>query len=130
MSPEQEEVARILLDRARSDLRACSTLARSEVMEDDVVGFHAQQAIEKSIKVALVLKGIDFPRTHDLDFLLDRAEAGGLSVPGEIEATSWLTPWAAELRYDEGPAALDRDGALAAAQRVVEWATSLLEESA
>lgn len=38
-------------------------------MEDDVVGFHAQQAIEKAIKVARVLRGIDFPKTHDLDFV-------------------------------------------------------------
>jgi HEPN domain-containing protein len=31
-------------------------------MRDDVVGFHAQQAVEKALKVALVLADIDFPR--------------------------------------------------------------------
>ena len=41
-------------------------------MDDDVVGYHAQQAVEKAIKAVLVLCGIDFPRTHDLDFLLAR----------------------------------------------------------
>lgn len=30
-------------------------------MEHDVVGFHAQQAVEKAIKVSLVLHDIDFP---------------------------------------------------------------------
>jgi hypothetical protein len=30
-------------------------------MRDDVVGFHAQQAVEKALKVALVLADVDFP---------------------------------------------------------------------
>lgn len=44
-------------------------------MEDDVVGFHAQQTVEKAVKAVLVLHGIAFPRSHDLDFLLDRGAA-------------------------------------------------------
>jgi HEPN domain-containing protein len=54
-SPEQREYAAVLLHRAESDLRACRKLAEDEAMDDDVVRFHAQQAVEKSLKVALVL---------------------------------------------------------------------------
>jgi HEPN domain-containing protein len=31
-------------------------------MDDRPVGFHAQQAVEKAVKVALMLEGIDFQR--------------------------------------------------------------------
>lgn len=42
-----------------------------------------------------------------------------------MEGTEWLTPWAADLRYDE-PVALDRKAALAAAEHAHRWAASLL----
>lgn len=119
----------MLLRRAESDLRACSTLADDQTMDDAVVGFHAQQAVEKAIKVALVLHGVDFPRTHDLDFLLARAEGRGLGVPDEIEDAEWLTPWAAQLRYDEDASPLDRGAAITAAASAVEWARSRLSGS-
>jgi len=91
-SPEQREVADVLLRRADSDLRACRRLADEPDMEDDVVGFHAQQAVEKAVKAVLVLHGVDFPRSHDLDFLLARADGHGLRIPDLIEDAEWLTP--------------------------------------
>ena len=124
-SPEQREYAAVLLRRAESDLRACRRLAEDAAMEDDVIGFHAQQAVEKALKGALVLAGIPFPRTHDLDFLLTRAEGHGLQVPPELAESEWLSPWAAQLRYDEIAPGLDRDKALEAAQAAVAWARSL-----
>jgi HEPN domain-containing protein len=95
-------------------------------MEDDVVGFHAQQAVEKAVKVVLVLHGIDFPKTHDLDFLLARARGHGLQAPVDLESADWLTPWAAQLRYDESAGPLDRDAILAATS-AVSWARSMLD---
>ena len=35
----------------------------------EIVCFHAQQAAEKMLKAFLVSKGIDFPKTHDLQEL-------------------------------------------------------------
>jgi HEPN domain-containing protein len=60
-SPEQIEVAELLMRRAESDVRACRRLAGDPEMDDDVVGFHAQKAVEKAVKVALILRGVDFP---------------------------------------------------------------------
>jgi HEPN domain-containing protein len=37
----------------------------------DAACFHAQQCIEKYLKARLVQENIRFPRTHDLDCLLD-----------------------------------------------------------
>ena len=66
-----------------------------------------------------------FPRTHDLEFLAARLRERHIELPRELEHAQWLTPWAADLRYDE-PAPLDRDGALTAAQGAVRWAATYL----
>jgi HEPN domain-containing protein len=44
------EVARVLLEKAAGDLAALELLASDQNQADHVVGFHAQQAVEKSIK--------------------------------------------------------------------------------
>lgn len=82
----------------------------AEHMRDDVVGFRAQQAVEKALKVALVLANVDLPRSHDLRELVDIAADNDIAVPGSIEQAHWLTPWAAQLRY-EMLELLDRDAA-------------------
>ena len=47
-------------------------------------------------------------------------------MPEELASVDWLTPWAAELRYDE-PTALDRAAALAVAESAARWSGSLLD---
>lgn len=46
-----------------------------EIMRDikdvtEIVCFHCQQATEKYLKVLLIKNNIDFPKTHNIDFLL------------------------------------------------------------
>ncbi len=89
--------------------------------------FHAQQAAEKALKVALVMADINFPRSHDLRELADMAVDNGVAVPESIQEARWLTPWAAQLRY-EMLEPLDRDAALSVAADAVEWAKSLTVE--
>ncbi len=115
----------MLLRRAKGDLQACRVLAEDADIDDSAVGFHAQQAVEKALKVVLVLAETELPRTHDLEMLVEQVQASGVKVPNELVSVEWLTPWAAELRYDE-PAALDRAAALAAAERASSWAAELL----
>ncbi len=99
---------------AAGDLYACHKLADDAEVDDHIIGFHAQQAVEKALKVALVLADSELPRTHDLELLVEQVKEAGTEVPDELSDTEWLTPWAAELRYDE-PATLDRTVALTAA---------------
>jgi HEPN domain-containing protein len=126
-TPEQREYAALLLERAKSDLGALRVLMADEDMLDDVVGFHAQQAAEKALKVVLVMADIDFPRSHDLRELADMAVDNGVAVPESIQEARWLTPWAAQLRY-EMLEPLDRDAALSVAADAVEWARALTVE--
>jgi HEPN domain-containing protein len=115
-SPEHVEYAEMLLRRARGDAYACRVLADDVEIDDSAIGFHAQQAVEKALKVALVLADVELPRTHDLAQLVEQVQASATEVPDEFASIEWLTPWAAELRYDEPTTPLDRSAALAAAE--------------
>jgi HEPN domain len=53
-SPEHIEYAEMLLRLAESDLQACRVLAAASDIADGAVGFHAQQAVEKALKTAIV----------------------------------------------------------------------------
>lgn len=90
-TPEQLEVADLYLTKASSDLAAARALAADADQQDDVVGFHAQQTVEKSIKAVLALKGSDIPRTHDLVLLARLAGNEDDRTPPELEEARSLT---------------------------------------
>ena len=58
----------------------------------------SQQAAEKALKAALVLEGIEFPFTHDLDALRNRLPDGWSVSAAHIDLAE-LTQWAVESRY-------------------------------
>jgi hypothetical protein len=60
--------------------------------------------------------------------MVERVNEAGTRVPDELSDMEWLTPWGAELRYDE-PIALDRSAALAAAKSASGWAAVLLADA-
>jgi len=56
--------------KADEDYRVAERELAAEPPAYGAVCFHAQQAVEKLFKGLLVDAGVDFPRTHDLTFLL------------------------------------------------------------
>jgi HEPN domain-containing protein len=128
-SPEQIEYAEVLLRKAEGDCTAVSTLLGNEEIADDILGFHAQQAVEKAAKAVLTLRGLDYPRTHDLRYLVERLRDSAVDPPSPIADAGWLTAWATEFRYDDPPPPrLNREEALAAARAAITWARSALVE--
>jgi len=128
--PEQIEVAELLAGKSAGDLLVTQKLAHDPEVNDDPVGFHAQQAVEKALKVALTLRGVDYPKTHDLDFLAGLAGKNEIELPAEMANAGWLTPWAAEFRYDDAPLeTLDRDRAVVLAEFAVDWCRGLITEA-
>lgn len=95
------DLARSFARSARDDLDALVALHEIPGIADAVVGFHAQQAVEKALKAAIVNAGGELHRTHDLRFLVRQARDLTIAVPSEVAEAQWLTPWAAELRYGE-----------------------------
>ncbi len=60
------------LSRAEEDLDVATRLIAESTPYLSTVAFHAQQAAEKFLKAFLVRHGVEFPKTHDLEELLDR----------------------------------------------------------
>ena len=128
LTAEEFEEAKRLLTAARSDLRAAELLAGDAAQGNDVVGFHVQQAVEKSIKAVLASLGVEIPYTHDVSFLLDIVTDHGADVPESVASAEWLTPWAAAMRYGAGDdVALDRRAAVGVARDALRWAAVIVD---
>jgi HEPN domain-containing protein len=125
--PEIEE-ARLLLRKAREDADAVRKLADDPSVAEAIIGFHAQQAVEKALKAVLAASGDDFPWTHDLRFLIERLDDLGRALPESLHEVRVLAPWAVEFRYGETiDDPLDRDRVLALADNVIVWAEVQIE---
>jgi len=86
--------AAILLAKANEDAIALRVLAAEAAVADAIIGFHAQQAVEKALKAVLVARVGDAPRTHDIVTLLDLARASGVDVPDWLASTEPLVRYA------------------------------------
>lgn len=92
-------VAREWAAKAESDLKAAVyMLEMDDECPADTVGFHAQQCVEKYLKAFLVLKGIDFPKTHDIEKIL-ALFPHDVPLPVSVEEQRTLTTYATFTRY-------------------------------
>ena len=98
---------------------------------DEILGFHAQQAVEKMLKATLTNRAIRYGRSHDLTVLMGLLHEHHFEFPTDLEEVKHLTPYAAEFRYTELPAQppFDRSWALDIVNRVKIWAGTLLHEA-
>jgi HEPN domain-containing protein len=121
--------ARVLLSKAVQDEALVRKVGSDTDIADELVGFHAQQAVEKAMKAVLSAKGVRFPFTHDLGILRDLCKQAGAPLPNEMGDVAELTPYAAGLRYDDDELMdlVDRETALKWAASAVEWARQQIE---
>jgi len=106
---------------SHEDLAAAQAMASDDQAQPRHVCWLSQQAAEKSVKALLVLHGVDFPRSHDLDFL-SRLLPTNVGMEFLVADLDLLTEWAVEARYpgdwpEAGPE--DAARALSEAMKVV-----------
>jgi HEPN domain-containing protein len=94
MTPQED--ARVLLALVDRHLRALR-LNLDPAYPDEEWGFTAQQAVEKLLKVLIVLRDERPPFTHLLNVL---SQLAGVELDPRLLA---LQPYAVEARYEEGP---------------------------
>lgn len=85
--------------KADSDLADARRTAASEGPYDTAC-FHAQQAVEKYLKGVLAWRGLEIPRTHDLEELQRLCAQHELWPEIATFDLTDLTSYAVELRYD------------------------------
>jgi HEPN domain-containing protein len=122
-----------LLRMARKDLQACRALRDPQLADVETFGFHAEQAVEKAFKAWLDLRGVLYPRIHDLDELLRLLGQRGALVPAEFAGLTFLTDFGVAFRYeayDELDEPFDRAEILERVERLVQHVDGLLPPQA
>lgn len=122
--------ARRFMRLARDDLAAFQVLVAAPQIRKSLAFFHAQQAMEKSLKAVLFARSISFRKTHDLYALAELLTASGVSAPSSPIELASINPYAVESRYgDEVATTLSAAEVDAMAVRLVEWAAGLVASS-
>lgn len=87
--------------KASSDLRACHLTLDAEGPYDTTC-FHAQQAVEKTLKALLAYYGQIVPRTHDLEELQRLCSALQVLPDLDLYDFAETTDYGVLVRYDLG----------------------------
>lgn len=125
---EPAEAAAILARKADEDATAVREFAANPEIADGIIGFHAQQAIEKWLKALLASRAQDFEYTHDLRHLIALVGLEEDDAPFDIREAVDLTEYAVPLRYEDllDAEPLDRQAAVALIDDVGRWAAEQL----
>jgi HEPN domain-containing protein len=87
------------LHKADADMALAEHLMPDAARFANAVAFHSQQAAEKYLKALLTWVEVEFPKTHDLDQLLDLVQSVDTPLAGRLRDVTVLTPYGVELRY-------------------------------
>ena len=123
-TPEGAKLAALLARKAREDATAVREFAGNPEISDGIIGFHAQQAIEKWLKSVMAARGIEHPRIHDIGRLLQLLRDSGAGLPENADGLDELTIYAVPLRYDDllDAEPLDREGTVHLVDQLEGWA--------
>jgi HEPN domain-containing protein len=94
-------LSEVLFRKAEDDL-GLARLAISNRSYLEIANFHLQQASEKFLKSYLAFKGLEFPRTHDLDFLYNRCLPNHSGFERFENLGELFNEFAVLVRYEEG----------------------------
>ncbi|WP_187759693.1 HEPN domain-containing protein [Thiospirochaeta perfilievii] len=95
----------LLINKAKVDLKVAKNILRDFNNGDDeldleVVMFHLQQSTEKILKSILDLNSIKFPRTHDIEELINLLKESKIDLNyNTIDKLIVLSDYAVEGRY-------------------------------
>jgi HEPN domain-containing protein len=96
-----DDYIRKILVKASRDYNTAETLLKFSTGLDytEAICFHAQQAIEKFLKAYLINKDVNIPRTHNLDYLLQKCIE--IDERFAILNVDNITDYAVDIRYTD-----------------------------
>lgn len=116
MSARGDEAARKAhrwVSYADEDLRYAEHGLNMETPPYRLVAYHAQQCAEKYLKAFLVIRGIDFPYTHNIAILLELC-SGHASWTETLHDAEELSQFAVTARYPGEDDEVEKDEAVRA----------------
>lgn len=125
--PAPPEIIAQWMGYARADLALAERSDQSDFLID-LLCFHAQQAVEKSLKAVLHTRTSDIPYTHSIATLLGLLREHDIDFPERLAQSAKLTQFATLTRYPRfgrmPTPSDDYNAAIALAQLAVSWAES------
>lgn len=119
--PDSRQEAGRWIEKADHDLIAAQhTLELQANCPFDVICFHAQQCVEKTLKALLISRSLRFPPTHDLGALFNMLPNDGRPAI-ELSKLRTLNRYAVEARYPGNWEPIVRDDAAIAVQFAEEF---------
>lgn len=101
MENPQKKIIELWCRKAENDIKTIENNLKSDDPPTDMICFHAQQAIEKYLKVALIYHGTNPPRTHDLIKLMSTLVGFFPDLRQHEEALEEVNAYGAEIRYPD-----------------------------
>lgn len=86
------DLARVLLARSLDDQTLVRKVGSDDEIADTIIGFHAQQAVEKSIKAVLAAHGVAFMKSHALSYLIGLVEDNDITAPEALSESRCARP--------------------------------------
>ena len=102
MQPDSLRYALDWLTRADRDLLGAEKAVTGRPFLADQAAFHAQQAVEKGLKAFLTAHDSPFPRTRNLERLVEGCRAIDPEFARFATAARTLSPYATQFRYPGG----------------------------
>lgn len=129
---EVRETAGVFINKAKLDFGTIEEMKDSGEEYDPVLGYHAQQAIEKAIKSVMVYSGMRIPRIHNLRTLANLCVNEGIRVPEISISLERLTRYAIEDRYfdpvEDESELLDRTVLIRDVNEFIGWASAIVDD--
>jgi HEPN domain-containing protein len=125
---EPADLAALYAKKAQNDATAAREFADNSEISDEIIGFHAQQAVEKWLKAVMASLGLPQQRTHDIDQLGRMLEEQGVDLPVPRSRLAELTDFAVPLRYEDllDAEPLDRKATAILIDQMGRWAVDQL----
>jgi len=86
------------ISKAEKDIKTVEIMKEVEDVTE-IVCFHCQQAVEKYLKALLIAYDVEFPKTHNIDFLLKQSIK--IDTNFEIFMGNSLSEYAVDMRYPD-----------------------------
>jgi HEPN domain-containing protein len=122
--------ARQLMLMAKKDINALISMMSSDEIADEIFGFHAQQAAEKTLKAWIDAAGGTFGWVHDLRILLLTLQDLGFSIERYQDLIS-LNNYAVQFRYEpmgEEDESIDRADTIHLVESLYEYVRNFLQQ--
>jgi HEPN domain-containing protein len=87
------------LKRARSNLALAKLENKADIIFYEDLCFDAQQCVEKSLKAFCLYNNVTFPKTHEINYLIEILEENKIKIPIKIKKAGILADYSVETRY-------------------------------